>query len=299
MLQWPTLTCQFTCPQRCQVSAAACREVGLAICGGSFLELPMAPRKAIETGTVFGKLKVLRPVEGLGKSQSLCRCECGRDIVAINERLKSGKKQSCGCMRMKTHKLGTRFGRLVVVEFCGTDAHGHSLSRCRCDCGKEIVVVNGALTAGNKKSCGCLAKDNPPPVNRTHGRSKEGVYKVWCQMWQRCTNKKVINYHIYGGKGIQVCDRWKDFALFADDMGPRPDGYTVERRESSGDYEPSNCYWATRTDQNNNTSRNRHVTIGDRTMTVSQWARETGLHKSTITARLNRGVSGEDLLCVR
>jgi len=249
----------------------------------------MAKRKRGDTISVANLLTQTPP-----KMPSFCGC-LPQSWVSHLRGLFSGDIMA----KMKTHKEGTRFGRLVVIEFCGTDDYGHSLSRCLCDCGNEVTAVNGQLTAGRKKSCGCLSKDNPPPVNRTHGRSKEGVYKVWCQMWRRCDNPNNANYHLYGGKGVRVCERWRSFEAFIEDMGERPDKHTIERRESSGDYEPSNCYWATRVVQNNNTSRNRHVTIGDRTMTVSQWARETGIHKSTITARLNRGISGVELLCVQ
>lgn len=204
---------------------------------GLFLELSMAKRKTINSGSVFGRLKVIGPIAvSSGESKSLCVCECGKEVAARNEKLLGGRKKSCGCLQ------GTR---------------------------------------------------------HIHGMSSHPCYPTWEQMRQRCSNPNAVNYDIYGSKGICVCDRWEDFTLFMEDMGPRPDGYTIERNDSNGHYEPSNCRWATRTEQNNNTSRNRHVTIGDRTMTVSQWARETGLHKSTITARLNRGVSGVDLLCVQ
>lgn len=193
--------------------------------------------------------------------------------------------------RRKTINPGSVFGRLKVIGPVVVSS-GESKSLCSCECGKETVARNDKLLGGRKQSCGCLQG-----TRHIHGMSSHPCYQMWEQMRQRCCNPNAINYHIYGGKGIRVCDRWEDFTLFMEDMGPRPDGYTIERNDSDGNYEPSNCRWATRTEQNNNTSRNRFVTIDGKTQTVSQWARESGIHKNTIFRRLNHGITGSTLLC--
>jgi len=294
--------CKCECGAEATVKAKNLNAGNTKSCGCLNAESLSKRAKSFPCGTKFGNLTVMRPSQNKGRrSQSICLCDCGNEVSVNNYYLQTADKPSCGCVRSNAKRLeaGIVFGRLTVLESRGSDADGHSLSLCRCECGQEVVVINNRLRSASTQSCGCLNRECLPPKNITHGMSDDPVYKVWCQMWQRCTNESVINYHVYGGRGIRVCDRWKDFALFTQDMGPRPSGYTIERQDSNGNYEPSNCCWATRTEQNNNTSRNRRVTIGDRTMTVSQWARETGLHKSTITERLNRGLSGESVICVR
>ena len=147
-----------------------------------------------------------------------------------------------------------------------------------------------------------MAKGDRKPTRkryRLHGLSGHPLYKVWVQMWQRCVNPNVPNYHIYGGKGIRVCNRWKEFEHFLEDMGERPRGATIDRIDGNLGYTPSNCRWASRIEQNNNTAKNRWVTFKGRRQTVSQWARELNLHKTTILRRLNSGWTDKEALCGR
>lgn len=154
---------------------------------------------------------------------------------------------------------GLRFGRLVVVMDAGSPAKGgHKRWVCRCDCGNEVVAQSNSLRRGNQKSCGCLV--------RTHNLSRSTTYRSWQMMWQRCTNVLNTNYPRYGAKGISVCDRWRDFENFVADMGERPSGTSLDRVDGKGDYEPGNCRWATRREQNVNTTR----TAGYRTLDGSR-----------------------------
>lgn len=134
-----------------------------------------------------------------------------------------------------------------------------------------------------------------------HGHTNPATptYRTWRNMLTRCQNPKHNAYPKYGGRGIVVCERWQQFEHFLEDMGVRPSGLTLERKDMDGGYEPSNCCWATRQEQNNNTHRNRRITFQGETMTVTEWANRMGLHYKTVTQRLDRGVSVEIALTAK
>jgi len=156
---------------------------------------------------------------------------------------------------------GRRFGRLIVIEMSADrEKNGNIRWVCRCDCGKEHTVNGHSLRNGSIRSCGCLLAES----KTKHGKYKDPIYHVWQSMRARCSNPNHPSWHRYGGREIKVCDRWKSFELFAEDMGERPPGKTIERRDNDGNYEPSNCYWASTSEQGNNRSTN--VMIGDKTM---------------------------------
>lgn len=112
-------------------------------------------------------------------------------------------------------------------------------------------------------------------------------------MVRRCTNPESKDYSRYGGRGITVCERWKDVGAFVTDMGPRPSGMTLERKDNDIGYNPSNCVWADRVVQANNTSTNRMLEHLGRSQSVSAWAREVGLKRPCLQARLARGMAIE------
>lgn len=155
-----------------------------------------------------------------------------------------------------TNITGERFGRLVVIGRAKNRA-GRTMWNCRCDCGETAIVRGSALTTGNTASCGCGVKDamsRTGKLNRTHGQSRTPEYRAWARMIHRCYHSGDIKYPLYGGRGIRVCDRWlNSFETFASDMGPRPSsGHSLDRKNSDGMYEPSNCRWATLSEQNKN-----------------------------------------------
>ena len=144
---------------------------------------------------------------------------------------------------------GATFGRLSVLARCGSNRHRHSLWKCMCICGNGVVVPRPDLLSGHTRSCWCWNRDVRSKAtaerNTTHGLSTRAEYTIWKDMHRRCRNHKR-----YAARGISVCERWTDFAFFLEDMGPRPGlEYSLDRRDNDGDYEPSNCRWATRVEQ--------------------------------------------------
>lgn len=131
---------------------------------------------------------------------------------------------------------------------------------------------------------------------KTHGMSRTPEYNVWLGMLTRCCNPDNENYQWYGARGIQVCERWLEFTAFYADMGPRPAGTTLDRIDNDGNYEPTNCRWATRTQQHNNRQVNRHIEFNGERLTVKQWADKLEIPYSRLEARIRRGWSIEDAL---
>jgi hypothetical protein len=197
---------------------------------------------------------------------------------------------------MKHDLTGQRFGRLQVVGPAHVDRHGNRHWSCRCDCGTEITKVRGNLVNGWTKSCGCLQRE-VGKNNRTHGMRHTPEYEAWCNMRGRCFDPKNSAYKRYGGRGIMVCKRWLKFENFIADMGLRPSPkHSLDREDNDGNYTPKNCRWATKKQQNDNTSQNRWLTLHGVTRTISDWSKHTGIRRLTIGWRLDRGWSAERAL---
>lgn len=150
--------------------------------------------------------------------------------------------------------LGMKFGKLTVVARSGTDKWSSSLWICNCDCGASKIVARRDLKARHTISCGCVGALGPikhGSASRKRGRSP--TYIAWMNMIQRCTNPKRHDWKRYGAIGVSVCDRWRSFENFLADMGETAPNLSLDRYpDPSGNYEPSNCRWATTLEQRHN-----------------------------------------------
>lgn len=185
---------------------------------------------------------------------------------------------------------GQRFGRLVVESYAGTNSGGMALWNCKCDCGGIAVVTGSHLRNGHTRSCGCFHDETAAKRFRTHGLSKTRLYTIWASMIDRCCRAESESFKYYGGRGINVCDRWRhSFENFLSDMGECPEGLTLERKDTNGNYEPDNCVWDTIEVQANNRRNNKHLTIDGETKTYAQWEKLHGLREGAISNRLRNG----------
>jgi hypothetical protein len=204
--------------------------------------------------------------------------------------------QKCPKHGLFKDRAGIRFGRLTVLGFAGQANGGNSLWFCRCDCGNLTRVQGNSLSNNTTRSCGCLNIESAT----THGHTKKykmsREYITWNAMLSRVRNENNPNFYNYGGRGISVCERWLKFENFFADMGNKPKGTSIDRINNDGNYEPSNCRWATNAVQANNKRSNRYLTHIGKTQTIAQWEQEFNLNTSTISHRISNGWQIEQIL---
>lgn len=183
---------------------------------------------------------------------------------------------------------GRRFGRLTAVEYAGHSQGSRvSLWRCVCDCGGSTTSSAYNLKIGNSGSCGCRRKETLAGY-ATHGASKTAEYRSWLAMKKRCGNPMDKHYADYGGRGVAVCERWRQsFENFLADMGTKPSpAHTLDRIDNDGNYEPGNCRWATIHEQASNRRNNRIIEFENEKATIQEWSRRLGITISTLDYRL-------------
>lgn len=188
-------------------------------------------------------------------------------------------------------KLGDVFGRLTVIGEAEPYGKKHTTRwLVRCECGNEKVVHQSALRQRMVKSCGCVKQAQWKRFVTKHGMSRTPEYHNWAAMKSRCYCPSNIKYADYGGRGITVCDRWKDsFENFLADMGMRPEPNSeIDRKDTNGNYEPNNCQWATRREQNNNRRNTAFVTMNGATMSLADWCRKLGRNYNSVSGRIRQ-----------
>lgn len=180
--------------------------------------------------------------------------------------------------------VGRRFGRLVVSHV-GGPRNGKTELVCVCDCGESTLATVAHLVQGRRVSCGCAKREG----HVKHGMRFSPEYSVWSDMVKRCNNPRHISYRYYGGKGISVCERWRDFSKFYEDMGSRPEGLTIDRIDGSRGYEPGNCRWATYQTQTENRECQKLYEFDGEMVTLPKLGEIVGVNHKTIRSRMVRG----------
>lgn len=191
---------------------------------------------------------------------------------------------------------GRRFGRLEVQNLFGLYPTRWGVL---CDCGNTSVVSSGNLKRGNTKSCGCFRVDLAKSrVVHGHSVARESTYLIWKGIRQRCWNPNSVCFKNYGAKGVEICPTWWWFPQFLSDMGPRPEGLSIERLDPRGNYSKQNCVWATSAEQSNNKRNSLRLSLGGETKTATQWAADPRCRVgvATFVNRIQQGWSLADAL---
>ena len=268
----------------------------------------MTPTKSkpILRGTRFGKLTVTgkwrrQGSVSVGAIYWYCRCDCGNSVWTRGTSLRAGTTKSCGCglfdsrdYQVRRIPTGARFGHLTVIGLTPNRMKGSRIRLwlCICDCGKSKQFPSSWLRNGDAISCGHIGRSNLRSDNNLrHGhcrgnKRKTSTYNAWCMMLARCRNPQNKSYDGYGGRGITICPQWLSFNNFLADMSPKPPGLMLERIDNDGNYEPSNCKWATRLEQSNNRRNNTFIERDGRRLTLAQWARELGIKQHQVRRAL-------------
>lgn len=192
---------------------------------------------------------------------------------------------------------GHKYGQWTVLQYAGIAPNSRKAAwLCECTCGTRRNITSSNLKSA--LSCGCGRREKTILRNTTHGRARSPEHTTWCAMKSRCYNQNEPGYVDYGGRGISVCDRWKDsFASFLSDMGLKPfPEASIGRIDNDGNYEPNNCRWETHGQQARNTRRTRRIAIGNDSKCFSDWAKEAGVTPSTFSNRVDANWSADDLL---
>jgi hypothetical protein len=192
---------------------------------------------------------------------------------------------------LRVNLIGEKFGKLLVKKESGRNKKGSVLWECLCDCGNITTVSTGALRSSNTTSCGCFRKENASNIFRKHYLKGTTEYCSWQLMKDRCYNENNKTFKYYGGKGIKVCDEWLNSPKqFVSDMGLKPNReYTIDRINCNGNYEPSNCKWASKSEQSRNRSDSIRFTINNVEKSLHDWADIYNIEARVVYKRIWRG----------
>jgi hypothetical protein len=206
-------------------------------------------------------------------------------------------------MTKRIDLVGQKFSRLTVISFDHTDKHGFAIWLCECECEKQTksLVAGVSLRKGHTKSCGCLKEEISRIKSTKHGKSRSRLYNIYIDIYKRCCIPENKFYKDYGGRGIRICDEWSgengldNFYKWSMENGYTKE-LTIDRIDVNGNYEPKNCRWATRKEQQNNKRNTIYVTINGTTKAIADWAEESGIRRGIIYGRIKMGWKEDDLL---
>lgn len=191
--------------------------------------------------------------------------------------------------------IGQKFGKLLVVENLNIKSHGSTLHRCICECGNTKDIPISYLKSNHTTSCGCLTRQ----THTTHNLSRSRLYNIYSGMLARCFRKNHHAYKNYGGRGITVCDEWKDdfivFFKWAMDNGYK-NNLTIDRIDNNGNYEPDNCRWISKAEQTRNSRKNVYLTYNGVTKTISEWSKQFNIPLTTFRRRVLENRPFEEII---
>jgi hypothetical protein len=201
-------------------------------------------------------------------------------------------------MSKRLNLVGQKFNRLEVLALDSVKK-GATQWLCKCDCGEIIIVAGFRLKNGHTRSCGCLNKESLSRIATKHGFSSHSAYHTYLNIIDRCynTNNKMFKY--YGGRNITVCERWlglNGMENFLSDVGTRPPGHDLDRKDNDKGYSPDNCRWATRTDNMRNTRRTPEVEFNGKSQSLPAWADDIGCTPNALRYRFASRWSKEKAL---
>ena len=185
--------------------------------------------------------------------------------------------------------IGQKYAKLTVLSQVGVNKSGEKMYECLCECGNIKVIRGNSIRRGLTTSCGCYRSQYISNKNKSHEQCDNPTYKSWTAMKSRCLNPNTVAYQNYGGRGIKICDEWMDFNNFLRDMGDKPKGKTLDRIDVNGNYEPSNCRWASVKEQNRNTRQNVMITYNGETLCMKEWAERLSISYPTLQSRIRSG----------
>lgn len=190
---------------------------------------------------------------------------------------------------------GKVLGSLTVLRRSDERGRG-GVWVCRCECGTEVLRRGDNLRSSKHPNCGCEAG----ALVRTHGKKGTKIYRIWRGIKDRCCNERCAQYHRYGGRGIQICETWRNsFQAFYDDMGDVPESkHSIERIDNDRGYCKSNCRWASMREQSRNKCNTHRLTFKGKTRSLSEWADKLKIPDHRIRQRINRGWSVSRALTV-
>lgn len=208
--------------------------------------------------------------------------------------------------RMKKRKYkdmsGMRYGRMIVINLSHVSKAGDAYWICECDCGTTKTVKGQSLRSGSIVSCGCYHRDIlsiPEHGHAVNGKCSP-TYTTWTSMISRCKNKRNPAYQNYGGRGIAVCERWlESFENFLEDMGVRPDGMSLDRRDNNGNYDRENCKWSTKKEQQNNRRDTVILTHNGESLPLEYWVARIGIKSGTLRSRIRNGLATSEALTIK
>lgn len=262
-------------------------------------------------GKKFGRLTVIKDSGKRDSSGNImweCRCECGNTACVKGKSLTSGISKSCGCLQREiaseTMKknfddlTGRKFGELTVLGLDNSYVRKNRDYKwiCKCSCGEIVSVFGNNLRKGNSTRCRKCSYKIIGNKSTTLRKYNIRLYGIWSGMKSRCYDENVEHFDKYGGRGITICDEWlgdngfENFCKWAIDNGYK-DGLTIDRIDVNGNYEPSNCRWATNKEQQNNKRTNVFITVDGIEMTIAQASEKYGVKYGTLRERIKSGYS--------